>query len=258
MKKLVVLLPTYNEAENIEKMVDRVLKQGESLKNWRVIVLISDSSSPDGTGKIAKQLSKKSPFVYSINVGRGLGVGLIKGFQYAIKYLHPDALAQLDSDGQIDPKVIKLMIDFLDKGYNLILGSRFIKGSVYSLPWLRKLLSYTSIMICRIFIGPLTLTEFNASARAFTPQLFKKMDLNKLPWKERSYIVLPSFVHQAILAGAKYKEVPVTCTSRIGSNSKNRILSYSYDVLTYSLECFVNKLGFNIPIFAFSRKFKFF
>lgn len=258
MKKLVVVLPTYNEADSIENMVQRVLEVGKTLKNWSVLILISDSSSPDGTGKIAANLAKKFSSIHYISVGRGLGVGLIKGFQYAVKNLQPDAIAQLDSDGQIDPKVLKCMTKTLDKDYNLVLGSRFIKGGVYNLPLPRKLLSYASTTLCRILIGPINLSEFNASARAFTPQLFNRMNLNKLPWRERSFIVLVAFVHEAILAGAKYKEVPITCNARTTSYSKNRIFSYIYDILTYSLQCFLNHLGLNFPIFTYSRKIKIF
>lgn len=256
MKSAVLILPTYNEVDNIEPLINKILMEAKNIKGWKIDLLVSDSRSPDGTGNVVKKLAKKNPRIHLLTTERGLGVGLIKGFQFAIYKFKPNAIAQLDSDGQIDISVISEMFRGLDEGYNLIIGSRFIKGGIYEQPFLRKSLSLISTFINRLLIGPINLTEFNASARAFTPELFNQIDLDKIPWKERSYIILPAFVNEAIKAGAKYKQVPIICRARIKDKSKNRIVGYMYDMLAYSFECGLQKLGLKIPLFAWSRKFK--
>lgn len=255
-KKLVIILPTYNEVLNIKKIVSRVLDQEKKSVGWRYEIIISDSASPDGTGKLADSLAKKNSHIHYIDVEKGLGVGLIKGFNYAVKNLKPDALAQLDADGQIDPEILPKMTKAIDDGNDLVIGSRFMKGSLYTLPFARKFLGLCSSLVCRVLIGPISIHEFTASARAFTPDLYKRINLNKVYWKEKTFIVLPSFLNEAIAVSKKYKEIPLICRRRELSYSKNKIINYTYDIITYSFDCRFKKLGFKYNFFDWSRKFR--
>lgn len=256
MKKIVVLLPTYNEVDNIEDSIEGILKQEKAMKGWKIEILIVDSESLDGTAQVAKRLALKNPKIHMITVGRGLGVGLIKGHLFAIKYLHPDILAQIDSDGQIEYDVLPKLVRTIEGGYNLVLGSRFIKGGKNQISLLGRMLSKCSSWFCKIVMGPSDITEFNTLTRAFTPELFKKINLGRLPWKEQTFIVQPAFLNEAILAGARHKEVPVICRERLKNYSKNKIISYTYDVITYALDARLKKWGLAIPFFKISRKLK--
>lgn len=256
MKKVVILLPTYNEKESIAKFVGEVLAQEKNTPGWIFHLLIADSNSPDGTYEIAKRLAKENPRIHAILVGRGLGTGLIEGHNYSLKNLEPDALAQLDSDGQVKADVLPKLLKALDEGYNLALGSRFVKGGRNELSPLRQLFSTGACLFARWIMGPRDIGEFTNSARAFTPELFNKINFDRLPWKEKTYIIQPAFLNEAILAGAKYKEVPLVFKNREEGYSKNKVFNYTYDVITYSIDARLHKWGFGIPFFRLSRRAK--
>lgn len=256
MKKIVVLLPTYNEKSTIERFSKEVLNQEKNLPGYSVELLIVDSKSPDGTAEIAKKLTAKNPKIHFLSVERGLGIASIKGHQYSIKNLNPQILAQLDADGQVDASVLPKLIQGVEQGYNLVLGSRFIKGGKNQLSLSRRLFSEGASLICRFIMGPFDIKEFTNSARAFTPELFKKINLERLPWREKTFIIQPAFLHEAIESGAKYKEVPLIFKNRAEGYSKNKVVNYVYDVLSYTLDVRLHKWGINIPLFKITRRVK--
>lgn len=258
MKKIVsVVLPTYNEKANIERTVDKVLEQEKNLPGREIhIVVADDVRSSDGTDKIVLNLSKKNNRIHLIKVNPGLGVGLIKGHQYALEKLRPDILAQLDADGQAVTDVLVGLVKTVEQGYDLAIGSRFIQGGENQLSIGRRIFTYGASFFCRILMGPFGIKEFTNSARAFTPKLFQKLNLERLPWQELSFIVQPAFLHEAILAGAKYKEVPLIFKNRLEGYSKNKVFNYTYDVITYCLDARLNSWGFNVPFFRLTRRAK--
>lgn len=256
MKKVVILLYTYNEKENLEKFVKEVLEQEKNVPGWKFEILIADSSSQDGTFEIAQKLAQKNRVIHAITVGKGLGVAIVEGHRYSIKHFHPDALLQLDADGQAKADVIPRMLKALDEGYDLALGSRFVAGGKNQLSFMRKIFSSGASLVFRIVAGHFNIKEVTNSARAFTPELFSRINLDRLPWKEKSFIIQPAFLNEAILAGAKYKEVPLHFKNREEGYSKNKVFNYTYDVITYSIDVRLNKWGIDIPFFKLSRKAK--
>jgi len=258
MKKIVsVVLPTYNEKANIENTVEKVLNQEKNLPGWEIHVVIADDiRSSDGTYRIAQNLSQKNSKIHPLRVEPGLGVGLIKGHQYSLVHIHPDVLAQIDADGQIVPDVLTRLVRTIEEGYNLAIGSRFVSGGENRLSPVRRLFTAGASIFYRFLVGPWDIKEVTNSARAFTPELFKKINLGRLPWRERTFIVQPAFLHEAILAGAKYKEVPLVFRNRLEGYSKNKVFNYTYDVITYCIDVKLNQLGINIPFFKITRKAK--
>lgn len=255
-KKAVILLPTFNEKENIESFTKEVLAQEKNSPGYSFDVLIVDSHSPDGTYEIAQKLARQNNKIHTLLVGKGLGVGLIEGHKFSIKNLKPDVLVQLDADGQVDVSILPKLISTIDKGYNLALGSRFVEGGENKLSFSRRFFSTCMSWYCRIMMGPWGVREFANSARAFTPELFKKINFERLPWKEKTFIIQPAFLHEAILAGAKYKEVPLIFKNRAEGYSKNKVLNYSYDVITYAIDVRLQSLGIYFPFFKASRRAK--
>ncbi len=256
MKKVSVLLPVYNEAGNIESIVAEVLMQCKKLEGYKTEVLIVDSSSTDGTGEIAKSLAQKYPDVYYLNVERGLGVATVKGHLYAISHFKPDVLVQMDADGQVDPEIMVRLVKGIEEGSNLVIGSRFVEGGRNLLSFSRRIFSAGASFWCRIVMGPLPISEFTNSARAFTPELFQKINLSRVPWREKTFIIQPAFLHEAVVAGAKYKEIPLIFKNREEGYSKNKIINYTYDVITYTLDRRLNSWGINIPLFYITRRAK--
>lgn len=257
MKRVTVVLPTYNEKANVEKTVYKVLEQEKNLPGWNIQIIIADDvRSSDGTDKIAQQLAKKSSKIHFIKVEPGLGVGLIKGHQYAIEHLSPDVLAQLDADGQVEADILVRLVKGIEEGYDFVIGSRLIEGGRNNLSFSRRIFTLGSSFFCRIMMGPSDIKEFTNSARAFTPQIFKKLDLGRLPWKETTFIVQPAFLHEMVRVGAKYKEVPLIFKNRLEGYSKNKVFNYTYDVITYCIDIRLQKWGFKIPFYRFTRRAK--
>lgn len=256
MKIVSVVLPTFNEKANIEKTVEKVLAQQKNLPGWQIhIVIADDIRSSDGTEQIAQKLTLKKN-IYYIKVKPGLGVGLIEGHKYALLQIHPDVLAQLDADGQVGADVLVRLVKTIEEGYSLAIGSRFVSGGKNELSITRRLFTQGASLFCRIMVGPMDIKEVTNSARAFTPALFKKINLDRLPWKETTFIVQPAFLHEAILAGAKYKEVPLVFKNRLEGYSKNKVFNYTYDIITYCLDVKLHTLGVNIPLYRITRKAK--
>lgn len=255
-KVLTIVLPTFNEKDNLENFIERVLIQQNNIPDYKFQLVISDSRSTDGTVEVADKLTKKYKNVHFISVDRGLGVGLYKGHLYALEKFNPDIMAQLDADGQVDEKVLVELVKAIEEGYNLALGSRFVKGGKNELSLTRRLFTAGSSLVCRLIMGPLNIREFTNSARAFTPELFKRINWKRLPWQEKTFIMQPAFLNEAILAGAKYKEVPLVFRNRAEGYSKNKTVNYTYDVLTYAIDARLHKMGFNIPFFYLTRRAK--
>ncbi len=256
MKKVSVVLPTYNEVANVEKTTQKVLDQQKSLPGFEISVIIAnDVRSSDGTKELGKKLAARKN-IYYIEVEPGLGVGLIEGHKFALKNLKPDILAQLDADGQVEADVVVRMVKAIEEGYNLAIGSRFVKGGKNQLSFTRRLFTTGASMFFRIMVGPWDVAEVTNSARAFTPELFARINLQRLPWKERTFIVQPAFLHEAILAGAKYKEVPLVFKNRLEGYSKNKVFNYTYDVISYCLDARLHSFGIKLPLYRYSRKAK--
>lgn len=256
MKKVVVLLPTYNEKANIEKTIKAVLAQEKDLPGYKIELLVADSSSPDGTGELVKKLAAANSKIHFLNVGRGLGVALIEGHRYSIEHLKPDILAQLDADGQVEADVLVRMVKAIEEGYDFVQGSRFVQGGKNELALSRKLFSLGSSWVCRFIMGPWSIKEFTNSARAFTPALFKKIDLDVIPWKEQTFIIQPAFLNGAVIAGARCKEVPLVFKSRAEGYSKNRAAHYTYDMVTYAIDARLRKWGVSIPFYHLAKRSK--
>jgi dolichol-phosphate mannosyltransferase len=244
MKKNVsVVLPVFNERDNLKRTVLSLLGLQKLLGGRSLEIVISDSHSVDGTSEIARELVKKFRNVRYISVERGLGAGLYKGHKYAIKYTKPDILVQMDADGQVSEKTILSLVEAIENGNDLAVGSRFTAGGKNKLSLWRRLFSSGSSLYCRLVMGPLDIREFTNSARAFTPELFKKINWKRIPWQRRTFIVMPAFLNEAILAGAKYKEIPIVFKNRGTGYSKNRVVDYTFDLIVYCVEARLRKWG---------------
>lgn len=255
-KRVVILLPTYNEKGNVEKFINEVFDQQKNVSGWKFeILLVDDINSKKENKDFVKKLAQKNPHVHFLeNNPSGLGVAVIQGHQYSIEHFDPDALIQIDADGQVEADVIPKFLQALDEGYNLVIGSRFVKGGKNNLPFSRRVFSLGASFVVRLIMGPLNIKEATNSARAFTPELFKKINLERLPWKEKTFIIQPAFLNEAILAGAKYKEVPLVFRNRAEGYSKMKVFNYTYDVIAYVIDVRLKKWHLPIPVFTLSRK----
>src|SRR5688572_9787563 len=123
--KLVYIIPTYNEKENIVKMLQTVTKVIKSLKNYDSKILVVDDNTPDGTGDIVKKVIKTNKLV-KITSGKknGLGSAMIRGYKFAIKKLKADIVITNEADFSYSPNESSLMIKNIEKGADAVFGSR--------------------------------------------------------------------------------------------------------------------------------------
>ena len=128
----VIVIPTYNEAENIGRMIEYLCtKTFPSLdKKWQMKILVVDGNSPDGTGKVVEKMAKKykDVYLYTETSKDGIGAAYLKGLKYAMDKLKADYVFEFDGDFQHPPETIPLMLKAMDEGYDYVIGSRKIKG----------------------------------------------------------------------------------------------------------------------------------
>jgi len=241
-KKIIIILPTYNEKENIEEMISMVLKEQKNISNWDLHILVSDSHSPDGTNKVVENIAKKDKNVHLLDVReRGIGVGLVKGYEYAFLNLKADAVIQMDADLQHDPKEIPNFIKALNEGYDFVQGSRFIKGGENRLQWYRQIFSWGANLVSKALMGVWNMNEFTASYRAFTKDVYLKINFDEIPWKTSSFLFQPAFLYAASKVSKKMKEIPIIFVDRRRGYSKMQIVSYIKDLFTFALKIRIQK-----------------
>ncbi len=137
MKEVVVIIPTYNEKENIGRMID-VLEEEvfPQIKDTQMEVLVVDDKSPDGTADIVKEKMKRySNVILSLGNRQGLGAAYQRGMNYAMKEMKADAVIEFDADFQHDPKHIIDLVKKFNEGYDYVIGSRFVKGGSIPEDW---------------------------------------------------------------------------------------------------------------------------
>ncbi len=256
-KKVVIVAPTYNEKGSIEKLVNLVVDQNGKVPNFDIHVLIVDSRSPDGTGEIVKRLAAKNPRIHFLDIKeRGLGLAIITGYKYALEKLHADVLMQIDADLQHNPNEIPLFLQKINEGYDYVQGSRYVKGGENNISLMRQLFSYGSSWVCRLMTGIWEIRDFTPSYKAYTRELYERMDKDAIPYQGTTFLVQPAAVVEAYRAGAKMTEVPIKFQNRRADRSKNEVLNYIIDILGYGLEVRLSIWGIKFPALKYARRSK--
>lgn len=256
-KKVVVLVPTYNEINTLKKVVELILEQQSKLKNYDLNVLIVDSHSPDGTWDLAKKLAEKNKKIHFLDFQeRGFGLAVIKGSEYAFLKLKADILMQLDADLQHDPNEIPQFLDKIDEGFDFVQGSRYIKGGANNISPIRQLFSIGSSLVLRLLTGVFLVNDFTPSYKAYTRQLYEKLNIDSIPWEGTTFLVQPATVVEAARAGAKITQVPIRFKNREVDKSKNEVFNYVLDVLGYGIEVRLSKHGIRFPVLYWARRSK--
>ena len=211
-----VIIPTYNEAENIEVIIKTIF---ELPKNFHVLVV--DDTSPDNTQEIVQNLIKiyqSGLYLMSRNKKLGLGTAYVAGFQFALQkgYTH---MLQMDADFSHDPQdLIKLHGTCVQEGYDLVVGSRYINGiNVVNWPIKRVLLSYISnLFVC--WITGMPIKDTTAGFTCYTKEVLKAIDLDKIQLQGYGFQVAIKFLTWKY--GFKIKEIPIVFTNRVKGVSK--------------------------------------
>ena len=218
-KKICVVLPTYNEAENIERVIDQIFLNQLDLKNYVLNVLVVDDNSPDKTGEIVSDLITKYPKLQLIKgEKKGLGDAYKRGINFAIKSLDADVIIQIDADGQHDPSLIKNFVK-LTKQYDVIIGSRFINGgSTPDFSAQRLLMSKVANFLVRYLGGAYVIRDCTSGYRVIKREVIESCDLSQFPTK--GYSFQSWLICDLLRQGSTVKEMPIVFRQRIAGKSK--------------------------------------
>lgn len=212
-KKACVIIPTYNEKENIERIATAVIEQDE-----RLSVLVVDDNSPDGTGQIADRLAGENPRVMVLHrqAKNGLGQAYIAGFKYTLEKGF-DYIFEMDADFSHDPKYLP---DFLKtiENYDLVLGSRYIPGGgVVNWPADRIMISKIGNIYARIITG-MPIADATGGFKCFRREVLEAIDFDEVRSNGYSFQIEMSF--RAYKKGFSIKEIPITFKDREDGTSK--------------------------------------
>jgi len=240
-KKVIVVAPTYNEEENIAGFIEAVLSEQKNLSLYNLEILVSDSHSADKTGEIVKKIALKNKNVHYLDVkDRGLGLGLLRGLDFAINKLGANLLVTMEADLSCDPRQLKDFLTKLEK-VDLVIGSRYVAGGrITNWSWWRKALSLYANYLLRILSMGWHIHEYTNLYRAFTSSAWLKIR-NKVGI-HLGWLFVPSFVFEAIDANLSIVEQPIIYFDRFGGRSKMRTISYTKNLLHYALRFRLKKI----------------
>ena len=211
MNKTIVIIPTYNEKDNIKIIIDKIFKYNEN-----VSILFVDDNSPDGTSIEIEKYNDKRINIIKREKKLGLGSAYIKGFQWAITNGF-DYVVQMDADLSHNPADIISIISYTDN-YDLVIGSRYVNGiSIVNWPLSRLILSYCANLYARIITG-VPIKDITGGFKAISVNFLKKINLNNIKSEGYSFQIEINFL--AWMNNCKIKEVPIIFTDRTRGESK--------------------------------------
>jgi dolichol-phosphate mannosyltransferase len=213
MKQSLIIIPTYNEADNVSKIIPEVLSQDEGFH-----VLIVDDSSPDGTALLVKEMQKSNSRIHILErPGKlGLGTAYVAGFKYALSHGF-DFVFEMDADFSHDPKMLVKLLEQANNA-DLVIGSRYISGvNVVNWPLRRLVLSYSANLYTRIITG-LPVKDATAGFKCYRRAVLETFDLDSIKSNGYSFQIETNYL--AWKHGFRLCEVPIVFTDRREGVSK--------------------------------------
>ena len=216
MAESLVIIPTFNEKENIVSITNAVLEQNEDFH-----ILVVDDGSPDGTAQLVKTQQKKYPdrlFLLERSGKLGLGTAYITGFKWGLERNY-EYFYEMDADFSHNPKdLVRLREACRENGADLAIGSRYVKGgNLENWPWDRTFLSMGASLYVRI-ITWMPVKDPTAGFICYRRKVLETIDLDKITFIGYAFQIEMKFA--TYLLGFKIKEVPITFTDRIEGTSK--------------------------------------
>jgi dolichol-phosphate mannosyltransferase len=213
LERVLVIVPTYNEAKNLPQIVPEILRQDARLQ-----VLVVDDNSPDGTGDIADQLAQAEPRVHVLHrpAKEGLGRAYLAGFRWGLAQEY-QAMFEMDADFSHDPAFLPRFITAIQDA-DLILGSRYATGvNVINWPISRLLLSLGANLYARVVTG-LPLSDSTGGFKCFRREVLEAIDLDRVRSNGYAFQIEMSF--RAWKKGFRLKEIPIIFHDRVEGQSK--------------------------------------
>ena len=218
MHKALVIIPTYNEIENITSIIEKVVSYPDNFD-----VLVIDDNSPDGTAEAVENLSKQFPdrvFLEKRAGKLGLGTAYIHGFKWALAHDY-GYIIEMDADFSHNPDdLTRLYHNSKDNGYDITVGSRYITGvNVVNWPIGRVLMSYFASAYVRL-ITRMKLRDATAGFVCYRRRVLESLDLDKIEFKGYAFQIEMKF--KAFSKGFKISEIPIIFINRqLGTSKMN-------------------------------------
>ena len=231
------IIPTYNERENIQLLIPRLLEVFEKHDiDGRIIIV--DDSSLDGTGEIAEGFARKSGRILLLNRHRKLGIGSAykDGFRYALS-LGYEGIIGMDADLSHNPSFIPEFVNKLNEGYDLVIGSRYIPGGkVPNWTFTRRIISRLTNRAIRIILS-LRTRDATSGYRAYSSRALNEVDFSSV--KSDGYAFQVEMVMRCDRAGLRICEIPITFVDRSQGKSKlgkREMLSFLKSIILLAFE----------------------
>lgn len=239
MNERIVIIPTYNEKENIENIIRCVFSLEPAFD-----VLVIEDNSPDGTAAIVKELQTEFPHLYMIErKGKlGLGTAYITGFRWALEHGY-HYIFEMDADFSHNPHDLVRLYEACAQGADMSVGSRYVTGvNVVNWPMTRVLLSYFASKYVRIITG-MKVHDATAGFVCYTRRVLESINLDKIRFKGYAFQIEMKFTTYTL--GFKLEEVPIIFTDRtLGTSkmSKGIIKEAVFGVVTMKIRAMMGKI----------------
>ena len=233
-----IVIPTYNEKENLPELIDKIFNVFEKNQlNGNVIVV--DDNSPDGTGHIADQLAEKDNRIQVIHRKGKLGIGTahIAGFKHAIEVSNSNLIFSMDSDLSHDPKYLPDFIEMHEKGFDVVVGSRYVDGGgVENWGLYRKAVSKGANLLASTLLG-VKVHDMTTGYRCYDRKVLEELDLDSI--KSNGYSFLEEILFYCKNKNFSIGETPIVFVDRTHGKSKlskNEMVKFFITILRLRLQ----------------------
>jgi len=212
--RVVTIIPTYNEIQSLPLTVSRLRKSVPDSD-----VLVVDDNSPDGTGDLADRMAAEDPAIHVLHRRgkEGLGAAYVAGFKWGLDQGY-DVIVEMDADGSHQPEELPRLLGELERGADMVKGSRWVPGGkVVNWPLHRKLLSQGGSLYSRILLG-VRVRDITGGFNAFHAQTLRSMDLDTV--ESVGYCFQVDLTWKTLRRGLTVREVPITFVEREYGQSK--------------------------------------
>jgi dolichol-phosphate mannosyltransferase len=229
--KTIIVVPTYNEKGNIDRIYREIFKAAKSCH-----LLVVDDNSPDGTGRMADAIAKKDKRVFVLHRRGKLGLGsaYVQGMKYALAKGYRNVIA-MDADLSHDPRNLPKMLE-LSQDYDLVIGSRYVKdGGMVNWNARRFLISQLANLFCRWVLG-LKQADCSGGYKCYRASLLKKIGMDRV--FSRGYNFQVEILFRAVRTGAEIVEIPIVFVNRHEGESKlspGELLAFGWTILKLRL-----------------------
>jgi dolichol-phosphate mannosyltransferase len=222
-----IIIPTYNEKDNIKDIIEAVISQDNSFE-----ILIVDDGSPDGTGDLVREIQNKYPLRVHLleRSGKlGLGTAYIDGFNWGLEKGDYEYLFEMDADFSHNPADLLRLKEACENGADFAIGSRYVKGgSVVDWSWERVMLSYGASWYVRTILG-MPIKDPTAGFKCYRKHVLQSIDLSKIDFVGYAFQI--AMKYSAVSLGYKPKEVPIRFEDREKGTSKMSIWIFKEAVI---------------------------